>query len=87
MSTTEQLLSNKKCKITLLDDKIHEDGSRTVNYALDHEALELCAKEHEKSMAALTEDDIHGFVMKSLGAALKGHDDWVAKKTVDLAQD
>lgn len=87
MSTPDQLLSHKKCKITLVDDKVHEDGTRSVNYILDHDALELCAKENEKKMIDLTEEEIHSFVMKNLGAALKGHGEWVAKKTVDLARE
>ena len=87
MSTPDQLLSHKRCKITLIDDKIHEDGTHTVNYVLDHDALELCAKEYEKDMKKLTEEEIHNFVMKNLGAALKGHDEWIAKKTVDLARE
>jgi len=70
----------EQAKIVITDDKVESDGSVTVQYALNEQALKACGVELNKNFKELTEQEIHSFVMKNIGSALKGHNGWTVKE-------
>ncbi len=79
--TTSQ--NNNFGVISITDYTKLDDGSIKVSYALDEEAMKRCAEYTSKPIESLSESDIHTFVVKNLGAALKGQDGWETKKVVE----
>jgi hypothetical protein len=78
LTTTSQ---NNEGVIIITEEKRFEDGSIELGYSLDTTALDLCAKELEKETNDLAEEEIHDFVQKNIGLALKCHSGWrVVKK-------
>ena len=82
MKSSNDSPNNKTPAILLDNQKTNEDGSVTVTYVINNFALELCAKEYEKEMEELTEEEIHTFVTRNISSALKGHNNW---KTVNIS--
>lgn len=69
--------------ISITDHTVLADGSVKVSYALDECAVQRCAHQLNKSPEDLTEEEIHSFVIKNIGSALKGQEDWKSKKIVE----
>jgi len=69
--------------INIINDSKNDDGSSTVEYEMNEEALKICAKENNKQLNDLTEQEIHSFAEKNIGWALKCHNGWkLIKKTI-----
>jgi hypothetical protein len=63
-------------QIIITDDTINSDGSVTINYSLNHKALEECAAYYETDIDKLTHDEIHTFAARNIGNALNCHKGW-----------
>jgi hypothetical protein len=87
MNTLQNTHKTKFGKIFIEEKTRHSDGSVTLNYSLDNDALIECAKELDKDFKKLTEDEIHTFVVKNISHALKGINGWRAEKNTLIPED
>lgn len=76
MNSSTNTSESKKPEIVITGDKTNEDGSITIEYVCNSEVLRLCAEELEKEVTKLTKEEIHNFVMFSIGSAVKCQDGW-----------
>lgn len=79
MNSPQDFSLEERPNIHITDSVKNKDGSTTVNYVINHKVLELCAKENEKELTELTEEEIHRFVSKNIGNALNCHGEWEIK--------
>jgi len=80
MNLLQNTVQNKEKIIALAEKERYEDGSIELEYSLNIGALEACAADYEKDIKALTSSEIHEFVQRNIGLAVKCHDGWVLIK-------
>lgn len=69
--------------INIIGDVKNADGSTTIEYEVNEDALNICAKEYNKELNQLTAEEIHSFAKKNIGWALKCHNGWkLIKKAI-----
>jgi hypothetical protein len=76
MNSSQNTAQSKQKIIAITEKERFEDGSVELDYALNIGAMEECAAENEKDVKDLTSDEIHEFVQRNLGLAVKCHDGW-----------
>lgn len=80
MNSSQNTVQNKEGVIAITEKQRFEDGSVELEYTLNFDALDACAKEYDKETKDLTDEEIHEFVQINLGLAVKCHDGWKAVK-------
>ena len=79
MNSSVNIQADNSPRIHIISSTVNEDGSKDVNYICNAKALELFARELEKEVTELTDEEIHQMVSRNIGSALKCHDGWCKK--------